>query len=71
MAAWQRILQINAENVFTIGTINGTKQPIVTAPNLKNVPETGLFNYFPGAYFGIYMPDTFYFTNRILNTGKQ
>lgn len=71
VAAWQRILQINAENVFTIGTVNGTKQPIVTAPNLKNVPETGLFNYFPGAYFGIYMPDTFYFTNRILKTGKQ
>ena len=58
---WHRMLQIHAEQVFAIGTVNGTKQPIAHAPNLRNVPETGIWNFFPGAYFGVYMPDTFYF----------
>lgn len=62
--AWQRMLEINAENVFTIGIVNGTKQPIALAPNLRNVPAEGIFNYFPGAYFGIYMPDTFWFAKQ-------
>jgi peptide/nickel transport system substrate-binding protein len=59
--AWHSILDIHARNVFTIGIVNGTKQPIAIAPNLRNVPKQGIFNYFPGAYFGIYMPDTFWF----------
>lgn len=60
---WHRMLKIHAEQVFSIGTVNGTKQPIAHAPNLRNVPKTGIWNFFPGAYFGIYMPDTFYFEN--------
>jgi peptide/nickel transport system substrate-binding protein len=59
--AWHNMLDIHASNVFSIGIVNGTKQPIATAPNLRNVPKQGIFNYFPGAYFGIYMPDTFWF----------
>lgn len=58
---WHRMLQIHAEQVFSIGTVNGAKQPITHAPALRNVPETGIWNFFPGAYFGIYMPDTFWF----------
>ena len=28
---------------------------------LRNVPEKGLYNWEPGAFFGIYRPDTFWF----------
>jgi peptide/nickel transport system substrate-binding protein len=70
-AAWHRILEIHAENVFTIGIVNGTKQPIAHAPNLRNVPENGIFNYFPGAYYGIYMPDTFWFAEPATNVSGR
>jgi len=58
---WHEMLALNADQVFTIGTVNETKQPIVTAPNLRNVPDKATFNFDPGGYFGRYLPDTFYF----------
>lgn len=57
---WHEILKINAEQVFTIGIINSTLQPIVVADVLKNIPEKGVYNWEPGAYFGVYRPDTFW-----------
>jgi peptide/nickel transport system substrate-binding protein len=60
---WHRMLQIHAENIFTIGIVNGTKQPVAHAPDLRNVPEAGIFSYQPGGYFGVYHPDTFYFAD--------
>ncbi len=60
-AAWQRILSINADQVFTIGTLAGVPQPVVARQTLRNVPAEGLFNYDPGAHFGMYRPDTFWF----------
>lgn len=59
-AAWDEILEINAEQVFTIGTVNATLQPVVVSKDLHNVPEKGYFNWDPGGYFGIYKPDTFW-----------
>jgi peptide/nickel transport system substrate-binding protein len=59
---WQEILSINAEQVFTIGIINATLQPIVVSNDLQNVPEKGYYSWEPGAYFGIYKPDTFWIT---------
>ena len=59
-AAWQEMLAIHADQVFTIGIVNGSLQPVVIANRLKNVPETGFYNWDPGAYFGLYMPDTFW-----------
>jgi peptide/nickel transport system substrate-binding protein len=55
------MLEINAEEVFTIGVINRTSQPVVVSNLLRNVPEAGIYSFEPGAYFGIYMPDTFWF----------
>ncbi|WP_448205176.1 ABC transporter substrate-binding protein [Azospirillum sp. sgz302134] len=60
-AAWERILTINADQVFTIGTVAGVPQPVVARQTLNNVPAEGLFNYDPGAHFGMYRPDTFWF----------
>ncbi len=61
---WQRMLQINAEQLFAIGVVNGTLQPVVVSRDLKNVPQKGLYSFEPGAFFGRYMPDTFWFDTR-------
>jgi len=60
-AAWHNILQIHAEQQFTLGTVNTVPQPVVVNNALRNVPENGLYNYEPGAHFGIHRPDTFWF----------
>jgi peptide/nickel transport system substrate-binding protein len=61
-AIWHRMLAIRADQVFSIGTVNGVPQPVVATTALKNVPEKGIYNWDPGAYFGIYKPDSFWFT---------
>ena len=59
-AIWHRMLEINTANVFTIGLIAGTLQPVVVANRLRNVPEKGVYNWNPGAHFGVYRPDLFW-----------
>jgi peptide/nickel transport system substrate-binding protein len=61
---WHEMLKILADEVFTIGTVRGVPQPVVVANNLRNVPEEGVYNWEPGAYFGVYNPDTFWFDQR-------
>jgi len=61
-AIWRRMLAIHAAQVFTIGLIAGTLQPVVVSDRLNNVPEEAIFNWEPGAQFGVYRPDTFWFT---------
>jgi peptide/nickel transport system substrate-binding protein len=58
---WHEILDLHADNVFTIGLISGVLQPVVVVNNLRNVPHEGIYNWNPGAHLGIYMPDTFWF----------
>ena len=58
---WHRMLSIHADNTFVIGVVNGVSQPIVVRNTLKNVPEKGIYNWDPGAFLGIYRPDTFFF----------
>ncbi len=58
---WGNILQIWADQVFSIGTVAGVLQPIVISDKLRNIPEKGIYNWDPGAYFGIYKPDQFWF----------
>ncbi|WP_209021316.1 ABC transporter substrate-binding protein [Paracoccus ravus] len=57
---WHRMLAIHADQVFTIGTVNGAKQPVARHARLQNVPETGLIGFQPTSLLGIYMPDTFW-----------
>ncbi len=61
--AWQEMLEIHAEQQFTIGVVSGILQPIVVKNILKNVPKKAIFNWDPGAQFGIYHPDLFWFDN--------
>ena len=58
---WGEMLQIWADEVYSIGTVAGILQPVVVNADLRNVPEEGIYNWDPGAYFGIYKPDGFWF----------
>ncbi|MEO6625323.1 MAG: ABC transporter substrate-binding protein [Burkholderiaceae bacterium] len=59
---WHRMLAIHVEQQYTIGVVNNVMQPVIVSNTLKNVPEKGLYNWDPGSFFGIYRPDTFWFT---------
>jgi peptide/nickel transport system substrate-binding protein len=55
------MLAIHADQVYSIGLIAGVKQPVVVSNRLRNVPAEGIYNFDPGAFFGIYRPDMFWF----------
>ncbi len=61
---WHRMLEIHSRQVFTIGIVNSTLQPVVINNRLRNVPAKGIYTWNPGAYFGIYKPDTFWFARK-------
>ena len=58
---WHEMLQIWAEEVYSIGPVAGVQQPVVVNSRLRNVPSDGVYNWDPGAHFGIYKPDGFWF----------
>jgi peptide/nickel transport system substrate-binding protein len=58
---WHQMLEIYSGQVYTIGIIAGVPQPVVADRDLRNLPAEGIFNWEPGAQFGIYHPDTFWF----------
>ncbi len=60
--AWDSILELNADQVFSIGTVNGILQPIVVGAKVRNVPKDGYYAWDPGGYIGLYQPDTFWIT---------
>lgn len=61
--AWHRILEINAEQVYTIGLVAAVPQPVVATTALRNLPEKAVYNWDPGAHFGIYRPDCLWLEN--------
>ncbi|MEX2642951.1 MAG: ABC transporter substrate-binding protein [Acetobacterales bacterium] len=58
---WHDMLHIFTDQVYTIGIVSAVPQPVVVNSRLRNVPEKGVYNWDPGAHFGIYRPDTFWF----------
>jgi peptide/nickel transport system substrate-binding protein len=59
-AAWHKLLTLYTDQVFSIGIVNSTLQPIVASASLRNVPESGLYSFDPTAFFGIYGIETFW-----------
>ena len=57
---WRRMLAIHAEQQFTIGTVTGNLQPVVVHETFATCPTKGSGTGIPGAYFGMYRPDTFW-----------
>jgi peptide/nickel transport system substrate-binding protein len=68
---WTKLLAIWADQVFTIGVVGGVLQPVVVDKQLRNVPKEGVYAYDPGAYFGMYKPDTFWFDRAAPVTRKH
>lgn len=58
---WTEMLTIYTQQVFSIGIVNGTLQPIVINRKIRNVPEKGLYGFDPTAFLGVYLPDTFWY----------
>ncbi|MEQ8605044.1 MAG: ABC transporter substrate-binding protein [Marivibrio sp.] len=57
---WREMLEIHSDNVFTIGLVAGVMQPIAVRHGLMNVPDQGIWNWDPGAHFGLYGMDGFW-----------
>lgn len=57
---WHQMLATYTDQVFSIGLINATFQPIVHSARMQNVPEKALYGFDPTCYLGVYMPDTFW-----------
>ena len=60
-AIWHEMLGIYSDQVYSIGIIAGVPQPIAVHEGLRHVPDEAVFNWEPGAQFGMYRPDTFWF----------
>jgi peptide/nickel transport system substrate-binding protein len=58
---WHRMLSLYTSQVFSIGIVNSTQQPIVVSSKLRNMPDKGLYSFDPTCYFGVYGVDTFWF----------
>ena len=58
---WGEMIDLYTDSVFSIGLASGVRQPVVVSNRLHNVPPDGIYNWDPGAHFGIYQPDTFWF----------
>lgn len=59
-AIWRRMLANHAENVWTIGIVNQSLQPIVASRRLMNLPKEGWYSFEPGAFLGVHRPDAFW-----------
>jgi peptide/nickel transport system substrate-binding protein len=60
---WGDMLDIHAREVFTIGVVNRTLQPVVATTRLRNVPDKGFFSFEPGAFFGVHHMDAFWLSD--------
>ncbi len=57
---WEQMLEIHAEQVYSIGTVSGVFQPVVVSRRLHNVPVKAWYSWEPGALLGVFRPDTFF-----------
>lgn len=59
-AIWKEMLAMYSEQVYSIGLVSGSLQPVVANARLQNIPTEGYYNWDPGAHFGCYRPDSFW-----------
>src|SRR5262249_8080990 len=58
---WHEMLAIQADQVLTIGLVAAGPPPVLVARRRRSVPVEAVYNWDPGAQFGLYRPDTFWF----------
>jgi len=54
------MLAIHAEQQFTIGLVAAVPQPVLVNSRLRNVPKNAVWNWDPGAHFGVHRLDRFW-----------
>lgn len=59
-AIWRRMLAIHADQQFTIGLVAAVPQPVLVSNRLRNVPKQAVWNWDPGAHFGVQRMDRFW-----------
>ncbi|NQV55922.1 MAG: ABC transporter substrate-binding protein, partial [Rhodospirillales bacterium] len=57
---WHRMMDIYSDQVYSIGLIASVPQVVVVNKLLRNVPKVAIYNWDPGAHFGVYRPDSFW-----------
>ncbi|MEW9806581.1 ABC transporter substrate-binding protein [Mesorhizobium marinum] len=57
---WTEILDIHADQVFSIGIVTATLVPVVISNKLHNVPAEGISSFDPYGYFGVHEMDAFW-----------
>lgn len=62
---WGEMLEIYTQQVYSIGIVNSTLQPIFRTAKLQNLPNEGLYGFEPTSYLGVYMPDTFWLDGEV------
>lgn len=60
-AIWHEMLDIYTSQCFTLGLIEGVRQPIAVNAKLHNLPDEAIFNWEPQGQIGVYRPDAFFF----------
>ncbi|WP_299152420.1 ABC transporter substrate-binding protein [uncultured Tateyamaria sp.] len=68
---WREMLAIHADQQYGIGILSEAPQPVVVSDRLRNVPEFGKWAWDPGAHFGIYRIDEFFFDDEELAQVSQ
>ena len=58
---WIEMLDIYTKQLFSVGIISSVPQVVVASKHLRNVPKRAIYNWDPGAHFGVYRPDGFWF----------
>jgi peptide/nickel transport system substrate-binding protein len=58
---WSKMLEIYTQQVFSIGIVNATHQPVLRSVRLRNVPDKALYGFDPTCFLGVYMPDAFWY----------
>jgi peptide/nickel transport system substrate-binding protein len=57
---WLAMLRLYTDEVFSIGFVNATLQPVLASARLRNLPDEAFYGFDPTCYFGVYSPDTFW-----------
>lgn len=63
-AVWTKMLDLYSDQVFSIGIVNQSRQPVLRSARMRNLPDVGLYGFDPTCYLGVYKPDTFWLAQK-------
>jgi len=67
---WNEMLDIYSDQMFSIGIISSVPKVIVANRYIRNIPKTAIYNWDPGAHFGVHRPDQFWLDDPTLRKNK-